>query len=167
MPGASKTGYTHWLGYGGVSVAYASLRNFFLRNYAVERLNFLFGKKRISFAERITGGRMVFRLKSGIFVRALIRRAEVAGAQGYVVKKGAEEAGAILLKINRLDGNCLVLVQARAGNGEAVWMRPLGDWCTDDKAGAYFEKQQKIDPDLWIVEIEDRQGRTFVDEPVL
>lgn len=110
---------------------------------------------------------MAFRLKSGIFVRALIRRAEVAGAQGYVVKKGAEEAGAIFLKINRLDGTCLVLSQARGGDGEAVWMRPLGDWCDESRAAPYFEKQQKFDPDLWIVEIEDRAGRPFVDERVV
>lgn len=110
---------------------------------------------------------MTFRLKSGIFVRALIRRAEVAGAQGYVVKKGAEEAGAVFIAINRLDGTCLVLSQARGGDGESVWLMPLGDWCEEARSRDYFEKQQKYDPDLWIVEIEDRQGRTFVDEKVV
>ena len=110
---------------------------------------------------------MAIRLKSGFFVRALIRRAEVAGAQGYVVKKGAEEAGAIFLKISRLDGTCTVLNQARGGDGEPVWLRPMGVWCEEVRACAYFEKQQKYDPDLWIVEIEDREGRTFVDEKVV
>jgi hypothetical protein len=37
----------------------------------------------------------------------------------------------------------------------------------DEKANAWFDKQAKFDPDLWIVEIEDREGRTFVDEPVV
>jgi len=110
---------------------------------------------------------MAFRLKTGIFVRALIRRAEVAGAQGFVVEKGLEEAGAIFLKLNRLDGNCTVLSQARAGDGELVWLRPLGEACIEARAAAYFEKQMKFDPDLWIVEIEDREGRTFVDEKVM
>ena len=106
------------------------------------------------------------RLKSGIFVRALIRRAEVAGAQAYVVRKGAEEAGAIFLKISRLDGTGTVLNQARAGDGELVWARPLGDSVDDAKASAYFERQIKFDPDIWIVEIEDREGRAFVDENI-
>ena len=110
---------------------------------------------------------MVPRLKTGFFVRALIRRVEVAGAQAYVVKKGSEEAGTIFLKIARLDGTCTVLNQARAGEGELVWAKPLGETCDDARAGAYFEKQIKFDPDLWIVEIEDRQGRAFVDEKVL
>jgi hypothetical protein len=107
------------------------------------------------------------RLKAGIFVRALIRRAEVAGAQAYVVRKGAEEAGAIFLKISRLDGTGTVLNQARAGDGELVWARPLGDGIDDAKANAYFERQIKFDPDIWIVEIEDREGRAFVDEKVI
>ena len=46
------------------------------------------------------------RLKAGIFVRALIRRAEVAGASAFVVRSGAEEAGAVILKIAKLDGTC-------------------------------------------------------------
>jgi hypothetical protein len=110
---------------------------------------------------------MAFRLKSGFYVRALIRRAEVGGAQGYVVKKGDEDAGVVFLKINRLDGSSLVLSQARIGAGELVWARPLGDACSEVAATAYLEKQQKYDPDLWIVEIEDCAGRTFVDEKVV
>lgn len=107
------------------------------------------------------------RLKAGIFVRALIRRAEVAGAAAYVVRKGAEEAGAVLVKIARLDSTCMVLSQALRGEGERVWLAPLGERADEKAASAYFEKQIRFDPDLWIVEIEDREGRTFVDEPVV
>ncbi len=110
---------------------------------------------------------MIARLKAGLFVRALIRRVEVAGAQAYVVRKGAEEAGAVFIKIARLDGTCLVLDQARRGEGELVWVKPLGDSADEARARAFFEKQIRFDPDLWIVEIEDREGRTFVDEPVV
>jgi len=110
---------------------------------------------------------VISRLKAGIFVRATIRRAEVAGAAAFVVRKGSEEAGAILLKISRLDGTSMVLSQARRGEGELVWVKPLGDAADDAAAAKYFEKQIRFDPDLWIVEIEDREGRTFVDEPVV
>jgi Uncharacterized conserved protein len=110
---------------------------------------------------------MTPRLKAGFFVRALIRRAEVAGAQGYVVKKGSEEAGAVFIKVTRLDGSCTVLNQITLGQDERGWARPLGEACDEEKARAYFEKQQKFDPDLWIVEIEDREGRAFVDEKII
>jgi hypothetical protein len=107
------------------------------------------------------------RLKAGIFVRALIRRAEVEGASAFIVRKGAEEAGAVILTVSRLDGHCLLLNQARDGKGALVWARPLGDWVDEARARLWLEKQIKFDPDLWILEIEDRQGRAFVDEPIV
>ena len=110
---------------------------------------------------------MTARLKAGIYVRAVIRRAEVAGAAAYVVRKGAEEAGAVFIKIARLDGTCIVLSQARSAAGDLVWARPLGESCDEEKAKLYFERQIKFDSDLWIVEIEDRQGRGFVDEAIV
>lgn len=108
----------------------------------------------------------MIRLKSRIYVQALIRRCEIEGASAYVVRRGAEEAGAIFLKLNRLDGAITVLSPARRGE-ERVWMRPLGESADEARVSDYFAKQTRIDPDIWIVEIEDRQGRTFVDEPVL
>jgi hypothetical protein len=107
------------------------------------------------------------RLKAGIFVRALIRRAEVAGASAFIVRKGAEEAGAVILRLARLDGTMLVLNQVRMGDGKLAWAQPLGDWGPEAGAMAWCDKQVKFDPDLWIVEIEDRQGRAFVDEEIV
>ena len=109
---------------------------------------------------------MVPRLKAGLFVRALIRRIEVAGAQAFVARMGSEEAGAIYLKISRLDGTCYLLEQARRGEGDLVWLKPLGDSVDDARSAAYLERQIRFDPDLWIVEVEDREGRAFVDEPI-
>lgn len=110
---------------------------------------------------------MTPRLKAALYVKALIRRAEIAGAAVYVVRRGAEEAGAVYLKLARADRRCTVLSQARRGEGELVWMKPLGESSDDAAAAKYFEKQIRFDPDLWIVEIEDREGRAFVDETVV
>ena len=107
------------------------------------------------------------RLKAGIFVRALIRRGQVAGASAFVVRSGSEEAGAIILKVSRLNGAVLVLNQARNAKGELVWAQALGGWSEDARAAAWCDKQVGFDPDLWIVEIEDREGRAFVDEEIL
>lgn len=107
------------------------------------------------------------RLKAGIFVRALIRRVQVAGASAFVVRSGIEEAGAIILKIAKLDGTVLVLNQVRDAKGELAWAQPLSGWTDEKRASEWCDKQVKFDPDLWIVEIEDREGRVFVDEPVL
>jgi hypothetical protein len=112
-------------------------------------------------------GAMTPRLKAGIFVRALIRRAEVAGAMAAVLRKGAEESGAVFLQIRRADGTYMVLDQARRGDGDLVWVKPLGDAADDEKVRGYFEKQVRFDPDIWILEIDDREGRAFVDEPIV
>jgi hypothetical protein len=106
------------------------------------------------------------RLKSAIYVQALIRRAEAGGASAYLLRRGAEEAGAVFLKVNRLDGTCTVLSPARRGE-ERVWTRPLGDSADEQRSAEYFAKQVRFDPDIWIVEIEDKDGRPFVDEPVV
>lgn len=106
------------------------------------------------------------RLKSAIYVQALIRRCEVGGAAAYLLRRGAEEAGAVFVKVNRLDGTSTVLSPARRGE-ERVWTRPVGEAATDERCADYFAKQVRFDPDIWIVEIEDRNGRTFVDEPVV
>jgi hypothetical protein len=109
---------------------------------------------------------MTARLKSAIYVQALIRRCEAQGAAAYLLRRGAEEAGAVFIKLNRLDGTLTVLSPARRGE-ERVWTRPVGETADEQRCADYFAKQIRFDPDIWIVEIEDREGRTFVDEPVV
>jgi hypothetical protein len=109
---------------------------------------------------------MTVRLKSAIYVQALIRRCEAQGAAAYLVRRGAEEAGAVFLKLNRLDGNFTVFSPARRGE-ERIWIRPLGESADEARVADYLAKQIRFDPDIWIVEIEDRAGRAFVDEPIV
>jgi len=110
---------------------------------------------------------MLPRIKSAIQVQAIIRRAEVSGAQAFLVRRGSDEAGALFLKLSRLDGSFTVLNQARRGDGQLVWARPLGDHANETAVNAYLDKQIRFDPDLWVLEIEDREGRAFVDEPIV
>jgi hypothetical protein len=110
---------------------------------------------------------MLPKLKAAIQIKAIIRRAEGAGAHAFLVNRGSEEAGALFLKLSRLDGTFTVLNQARRGDGELVWAKPLGDAADEGAANAYLERQRRFDPDLWILEIEDREGRAFVDEPIV
>jgi hypothetical protein len=108
------------------------------------------------------------RLKSAIYVQALMRRCESAGAQAYLLRRGAEEAGAVFLKVNRLDGTFVVLARARVdAEGSLAWTKPLGETTDEAKVTEYFAKQIRFDPDIWIIEIEDRQGRHFTDEKVV
>jgi hypothetical protein len=107
------------------------------------------------------------RIKTAIQIKAIIRRAEVAGAQAFLIRRGQEDAGALFLKLSRLDGTFMILNQARRGDGELIWTKPLGENVDESAASQYLEKQLRFDPDLWILEIEDREGRAFVDEPIV
>jgi len=110
---------------------------------------------------------MEMRLKSGIWVAALIRRCAAEAVPAMVVRKGDETAGTIFVKVNRLDGLADVFSPARRGDGSKVWMHALGaDPVPEADADAYIERQAKFDPDIWVIEIEDRAGRHFIGEEV-
>lgn len=105
------------------------------------------------------------RLKAEIQVKAFIRRCAAAGVPALVVRRGDENAGAVVIRVNRLDGSSVVYAQARRGDGAAIWIRGTGESpVSDDAAEAYLARALRVDPDLWIVEVEDREGRHFLDD---
>ncbi|MGZ8362902.1 MAG: DUF1491 family protein [Caulobacteraceae bacterium] len=105
-------------------------------------------------------------LSTDVWVGALIRRAEIGGAFAMVARKGDPRAGAVLVKaVNRGDGTCRLYAQAMGPDGEPLWMQPVKSTIEAD-LDAYAERSRHIDPDIWVVEIEDRQGRHFLTEAV-
>ena len=107
---------------------------------------------------------MEARLKSEIWVRALIRRCDLAAIAVAVAARGDADAGAILLKFNGRDTGCFVLAQARGRGGELLWMRATGpDPVEEADADTYIERQRRRDPDLWVVEIETSSAATVID----
>ena len=105
-------------------------------------------------------------LPTDVWTGALIRRAELGGAFAMVVRKGDARAGTVLVKvIDRRDRSARLYAEAFRGDGERVWMEPVrAD--TEAELDAYVERQVRIDPDLWLVEIDDAEGRHFLTEPV-
>lgn len=113
------------------------------------------------------------RLKSGIWVAAYIRRCQGEGAFAAVRRRGADEAGAIFIKLNRLDGTADIYGPApqTAFDDSHPTDRAFspglpGQPVPETEAEAYLERQVRFDPDIWIVEIEDRAGRHFLDQLV-
>jgi hypothetical protein len=107
------------------------------------------------------------RLKAAIWVKAHIRRCATAGIHAVVVRHGDDTAGSVLIKLNRLDGGCSVLSPSNRGDGLRIWLRATGaDFVPETDADGYIGRQLKRDPDLWVIEIEDREGRHCLDDPV-
>lgn len=113
----------------------------------------------------------VDRLKSRIWVQAQIRLCDIANLPAYVVKRGDPDAGAVILRLNRLDGTSHLFSQARRPDGSAAWAKAAGSDAegrlSDADALAYIERQRKYDPDLWIVEIEDPDRRYTLDAEIV
>jgi GMP synthase (glutamine-hydrolysing) len=108
------------------------------------------------------------RLRSQLLVKAVIRRCDMAAVPALVVRRGDPDSGAVLLKLNRGAAGCTVLSQTRTAEGVLVWMRGTGEGPVPEAdADAYIARQARYDPDLWVVEIEDREGRHFLDDRVI
>ena len=114
------------------------------------------------------------RLKSGIWVAAYLRRCNIEGAYATVRRRGAEEAGAIFIIINRRDGTATLYGPAPqsafddAQPAERIFTALVGGATPVAEADvdARLAREQRFDPDIWIVEIEDRGGRHFLDRVV-
>jgi hypothetical protein len=113
------------------------------------------------------------RLKSGIWVSAYLRRCQIEGAFAAVRRRGAEEAGAVFVKINRLDGTAELYGPAPQSAFDDV--RPAerafsaclaGQPAAEADIETYLAREVRFDPDVWIVEVEDRTGRNFLDNIV-
>jgi hypothetical protein len=115
------------------------------------------------------------RLKSAIWVAAYVRRCNVEGVFAAVRRRGAEEAGAVFVKITRLDGTAALYGPAPqtafddARPAERAFVAMAGDPQPVAEADVEkrLEKEIKFDPDVWIVEVEDRAGRNFLDHALM
>lgn len=102
-------------------------------------------------------------LKAEIMVKALLRRAHIAGVFAAITQRGDADAGVILVKVALMDGRAIVHAPALAPDGGVVWMTPLGEAPSPERdADAYLARRRDRDPDAWVVEIEDRFGRAFL-----
>lgn len=107
------------------------------------------------------------RLKTEIRVAAHLRRCQAAGAFAQIVRKGDPDAGAIAVKvfIGKTDAGALarLFMQSTDDKGESAWREAFDGPAAEEKVDERLAKERRIDPDLWIVEIEDREGRSFLD----
>ncbi|HZP79646.1 MAG TPA: DUF1491 family protein [Pseudolabrys sp.] len=114
------------------------------------------------------------RLKSGIWVAAYLRRCNSEGVFAAVRRRGAEEAGAVFIKVSKLDGTAVLYSPApqtafdETRPSDRAFAPSLGikKPASDAEVEAALSREIRFDPDVWIVEIEDREGRHFLDHVV-
>jgi hypothetical protein len=109
------------------------------------------------------------RLKTSIWVAAYLRRCQTAGVFGAVRRRGAEEAGAVFVKTALMNGTAMLYMPAP----QTVYddSRPIDRFFVPMSPEPIPEpaveerllKEIRFDPDIWIVESEDKEGRHFLD----
>jgi hypothetical protein len=106
---------------------------------------------------------MAPRLASGVWVSAYLTRLRLAEIPAYVTAKGDAEAGAVVVKVALLDGT------ARAFERRSDLMSGARAWIllaegAEAEVDALLARTRSRDPDLWLIELEDRHGRTLLDQ---
>lgn len=108
------------------------------------------------------------RLRTRLWVQAQIRLCDISSIAVTIPRKGDPDAGSIILKLDRLNGEIELYTQSRTRDGDPAWLRAGGTGpISEAEAGDYIRRQIDFDPDLWVVEIEDPDGRYALDGPVL
>jgi hypothetical protein len=103
---------------------------------------------------------MLDRLPTHLWVMAEVRRCNGQGIPVVLARRGERIGGMVLLRLNRLEAGSLLLNEARDFEGRLGWMPALGGRLVpEDEAQSYIDRAVKRDPDLWVVEVEDRLGR--------
>jgi hypothetical protein len=142
-----------------------------LRSIPVEEHQGVYGRCRKR--QGYSGLQSAMRLKSAIWVAAYLRRCSHEGAFAAVRRRGAEEAGAIFIKLNRLDGTAELFGPApqsafeEAHPIDRAFSRCLGEQPVPEaRIEERIVREIRFDPDAWILEVEDRAGRHFLERVV-
>jgi hypothetical protein len=106
------------------------------------------------------------KLTAEFWVHAYLARLRQFNIAAFVVAHGDDTAGAVLVKLNTLDGQARVYQRSfDLMSGERRWvMLSEGD---EAEVDASLARQRGFDTDAWVIEVEDRQGRHLLDEPGL
>ena len=106
---------------------------------------------------------MTPRLTADFWVRAYLARLRLSDIPAYVTQRGDATAGAVVVKLATLDGRARAFQRAFDMATDArVWV-VLAEGA-EDAVDAVLTRERARDRDLWVIEIEDRAGRSLLDE---
>ena len=98
------------------------------------------------------------RLPVHLWIDAQLRPLNDRGVFYYIQQRGEQNTGVILLKLNGLEGVCRVLMQQRDLDGKLGWMNAMQkEHVEEPDADQYIQRAMTRDPDLWVIEIEDKE----------
>lgn len=110
---------------------------------------------------------MTVRLTSRLWIDAHVRTCFANDMPAFLVAKGDEERGGILLKVNRFSEGVLLFEQSMDFDGNRIWRLLVPDTGVSEfDADVTVSKKRANDPDMWVIEIEDGAGKYEPDAPI-
>ena len=98
------------------------------------------------------------RLKTDLWIRAQIRLCDIKFIPAVIARRGDSDAGLVMIKRNRLDGPLKFMPAQRHWMVCRPGWRATGpDPVREDAARAVIDREAGFDPDIWVLEIEDRR----------
>ena len=105
------------------------------------------------------------RLTAAFWVQAYLRRLALENIPSYILAHGDDTAGAVLVKLATLDGQARLFQRGfDLQTGDRVWQQL--EQGTEEQIDTTLQRQLGFDPHLWVIELEDRAGRHFLDDYV-
>lgn len=106
------------------------------------------------------------RLQADLWVSAYLNRLRLADIPVYVTRKGDATAGTVLVKVALLNGTARAYERGYdLTTGARTWR--VAQEGPEPDIDAMIARATARDPDLWVIEIEDRTGRSLLDQPGL
>ena len=103
------------------------------------------------------------KLTSRFWVDAYLTRLRVFDIPAFVVAHGDDTGGAVLVKLSTLDGKAALFQRSfDLMTGERSWLELTRGSNLD--VDASIDRQKGFDPDVWVIEVEDRSGRHLLDQ---
>ncbi|MDX2482810.1 MAG: DUF1491 family protein [Pseudodonghicola sp.] len=102
-------------------------------------------------------------LVSSFWVQAYLTRLRLREIPAFVTAHGDDTAGAVLIKLNTLDGQARLFQRGfDLTSGDRRWVELSQG--AEAEVDAAIARQRGFDPDIWVIEVEDRKGRHLLDE---
>ncbi|SFE80548.1 hypothetical protein SAMN04488523_110180 [Sulfitobacter brevis] len=106
------------------------------------------------------------RLTARFWVDAYLTRLRLQDIPAFVVAHGDDTGGAVLVKLATLDGQAVVFQRSfDMLTGDRKWVELAKG--AEREVDETISRQRGFDPDLWVIEVEDRAGRHLLEEPGL
>ncbi|MGQ0558514.1 MAG: DUF1491 family protein [Sphingosinicella sp.] len=104
------------------------------------------------------------RLASSLLVNMLVRRAEAQGGFGAVLAIGDPTAGAVAVVLTERGANPRLFERSLQSDGRYGWQEATARSGAGTDVQAWLEKRRRIDPDLWVVELDIAPAERFAAE---